>query len=240
MAMTALGCLHCWVLHRRPWRESSLMMDLFSLKHGRFAVVARGARGARSNWRGLCEPFVALSAQWRRRGELGTLTDLEPTQRSQPLLGSALWCGLYANELLLKLLERDESVPGLHQAYTTLIAELHQLDSADQGGALRRFEWALLQALGVAPALDFEAGQGSAIEAAERYGLDPEAGFVRVAAPSPHSSYAGEAILWVASGAVQPATADIRRQARAMLAQLIDHQLAGRELKTRALFRRTR
>jgi len=233
-----IACQRCWVLHRRPWRESSLMVELFSFEHGRLGVMARGARGARSNWRGLCEPFLPLSAQWRRRGELGTLTELEPTQRPVALTGAAIWCGLYANELLLKLLERDEPVAALHQAYDDLMSTLATAVADQHGMALRRFEWALLRTLGVAPELSREAGQGVAIEPDQQYLMDPEAGLQRTA--NGHQGYSGRAILWLADGARAQVEPELRRQARAMLAQLIDHQLAGRTLKTRELFRTTR
>lgn len=214
------------------------MVELFSHDHGRVGLMARGARGTRSQWRGLCEPFLPLSAQWRRRGELGTLTALEPTQRPAALTGTAIWCGLYANELLLKLMERDEPVPTLHQAYADLMASLAISDTENHGMALRRFEWALLQALGVAPELTREAGEGLAIEPDQHYVIDPEAGLER--SRSAGRGYSGEAILWLAAGAPPTPSADLRRQARAMLAQLIDHHLAGRPLKTRELFRTTR
>ena len=213
------------------------MVELFSHEYGRVGLMARGARGTRSQWRGLCEPFLPLSVQWRRRGELGTLTALEPTQRPATLIGTAIWCGLYANELLLKLLERDEPVPALHRAYTEVMAALAMRDTDHHGIALRRFEWALLQALGVAPELTHEAGQGLAIESDQYYVIDPEAGLAR--SRSAGRGYSGEAILWLAAGAPPTPSADLRRQARGMLAQLIDHQLAGRPLKTRELFRTT-
>lgn len=220
-----------WILHRRAWRESSLLLELFSREHGRVGLVARGLRSQRSPWRGLGEPFTPLRTAWVRRGELGTLTDIEALAPRGMLGNRGLWCGLYANELLLTLVERDEPVPELFDAYAALLPEL--VDASSQATALRRFELALLGCLGVAPDLHNEALQGDPIRPDGDYRLEPEAGFV-VAAPG-HGVYSGRAILWLAGKA--PIDADGRRQAREIMRTLIDQQLNGRRLKTRELFR---
>ncbi len=222
----------CWILHRRPWRETSLLIELFSEEHGRVGLVARGARGARSAWRGLGEPFVPLESEWLRRGELGTLVRLEQVGERPVMTGRALWCALYANELLLALTGRDEPLPELFSAYADLLGRLGA--TAAPAGPLRAFELALLTALGVVPDFEREAHSGLPIRPERHYRLEPEAGFIE-AEPAARNVYAGAAILALADGS--PVAAEHRRQARDVTRLLLDHQLDGRVLKTRELFR---
>lgn len=224
---------HCWILHRRAWRETSLLIELFSQEHGRVGLVARGARGPRSPWRGLGEPFVPLQSEWLRRGEMGTLVRLEQADARPVLRGRALWCGLYANELLLRLTGRDEPLPELFSAYSELLYTLGA--DCGSGGPLRVFELALLSALGVAPDFQCEADSGQPIHPDVHYRLDPESGFIAADARA-QSVYAGAAILALGQG--RPVAGEHQRQARELTRCLIDHQLDGRVLKTRELFRR--
>ncbi|AKS42436.1 DNA repair protein RecO [Wenzhouxiangella marina] len=223
----------CWVLHRKAWRESSLLVELFTRDHGRIGLVARAARGARSPWRGMVEPFCPLQAAWSRRGELGTLTALEPSSARIPLSGQALWCGLYLNELLLVLLDRDEPMPDLFEAYGRALTCL--LDPDRQARALRRFECELLASLGVLPDLACNATDGAAIVPEGLYHVLPETGLVPVEREGAAVVH-GQAALFLA-GEIDQADAEIRREARLLTRWLIDHQLGGRSLKTRELLR---
>jgi DNA repair protein RecO (recombination protein O) len=220
-----------WVLHRRPWRESSLLIEYFSEEHGRIGLVARGARAARSPWRGLAEPFCPLTASWTRRGEMGTLTGLEPAGPRHTLAGRALWCGLYANELLVKLLARDDPEPALCTAYAELLAELSRNESLAL--AVRAFELKLLEVLGVAPDFECDAESGAPVEADALYHLVPESGFVRAVRAGPEL-FPGQAILALARG--EPVGGETARAGRRLMRALIDHQLGGRPLESRRLF----
>jgi len=220
-----------WVIHRRPWRESSLLIEFFSRDFGRVGLVARGARAARSAWRGLAEPFMPLSASWSRRGEMGTVTALEPAGERQPLTGRALFCGLYVNELVLRLLERDDPHEGLFGAYARVLAGL-SAGREPQAMLLRRFELAVLTAMGVAPDFTADAASGEPIRAGGLYHLQPELGLVAVDRAG-RDVYDGAVIRAVAAG-----TTDDREVARAMrelMRSLIDHQLGGRPLAARSL-----
>lgn len=219
-----------WVLHRRPWRESSVLIELFSRDQGRIGLVARGARSSRSAWRGLVEPFCPLIVSWQRRGELGTLTGLEPAGGRVGLTGRALWCGLYANELLMRLLARDDSVPQLFDAYSVLLPEL--TERAGQAPALRRFELELLESMGIAPDLTRDAVSGRPIQAGKLYHLDPDVGLTAVEHPG-RSIFPGRAILHLLGA--RPQGVEDGRAARALTRILIEHQLGGRPLQTRRL-----
>ncbi len=230
--MTQRASQQCWILHRRPWRETSLLIEMFSREHGRVGLVARGARGSRSPWRGLGEPFVPLESEWRRRGELGTVTRLEQAGAKPRLTGRALWCGLYANELVLTLTGRDDPLPELFEAYGDLLGRLAQ--GQGLGSSLRAFELDLLDALGVIPDFHQEAQSQLPIMTDGFYRLEPEAGFV-VSDPRARNVYSGAAILALGNRTLDDT--DHQRQARAMTRVLLDHQLNGRALKTRELFR---
>lgn len=220
-----------WVIHRRPWRESSLLIEYFAREHGRVGLVAKGARSARSAWRGLTEPFMPLMASWSRRGEMGTLTALESNGPRRALSGRALWCGLYVNELLLRLLERDDPHPGVFDACGTVFDGLAR-GAEVQSLLLRRFERALLEGMGVAPDFGFDAASGEAIRPEGLYHLQPEAGFVPVQRPGP-GVFRGTSVRALQLGHTDER--DTAREMRELMRLLIDHHLAGRELASRRL-----
>ncbi|WP_376696447.1 DNA repair protein RecO [Wenzhouxiangella sp. EGI_FJ10305] len=219
-----------WVIHRRPWRESSLLIEFFAREYGRVGLVAKGARSARSVWRGLAEPFVPLAASWSRRGEMGTLTSLDSTGPSFRLTGRALWCGLYVNELLLRLLERDDPHPRVFDACSSVLAGLGS-GEVPQSLLLRRFELALLRGMGVAPDFGWDAA-GEVIATDGLYHLQPESGFVPADRAGP-GVFSGAAIHALEAGTTEDR--ETAREMRELMRQLIDHQLAGRELASRRL-----
>lgn len=113
-----------YVLHRRPWRETSLMVDLFSLNHGRMTVIARGANSAKSPLKAQLQPFQPLIVDWAGRGDLKTLTQVDV--RTGPTLSRtvSLYSGLYLNELLQRVLPAADPHPTLFAAYIDAIRQL--------------------------------------------------------------------------------------------------------------------
>ncbi len=220
-----------WVLHRRPWRESSLIIELFSRDHGRVALVAKAARAPRSPWRGLTEPFAPLSASWVRRGELGTLTGLDTSGSRRELNGRNLYCGLYVNELLMRLIERDDPHDGLFDAYQQALTGLAD-GQQPAAMVLRHFELELLTAMGVAPDLSVDASSGEPIRPEGRYHLQPETGLVAVDRDGP-AVFGGRAIQALAAG--DSTDRHSGREMRELMRLLIDHQLGGRPLASRRL-----
>ena len=152
-----------FVLHSYPFRETSLIIDVYSRSHGRLAIVARGARRPKSGLRGVLMNFQPLLLSWFGKGEVRTLHSAE-WQGGQPYLqGTALMCGFYLNELLLNLLARDDPHEQLFDYYrATLYRLAHETDHA---ATLRCFERHMLQELGYALVLDREANSGKAIQA---------------------------------------------------------------------------
>jgi len=159
-----------YVLHAYPYRETSVIVEAFTAAHGRVGLVARGAKRPRSELRGLLQAFQPLTLAWAGGGELKTLVKAE-WRGGLPLPGgAALLCGFYLNELLLKLLPREDPHPGLFTAYEDALRALTREDSAGaQAVVLRRFELCLLAELGYAVALTHEADTGAPVVAGERY-----------------------------------------------------------------------
>lgn len=223
-----------FVLHSYPFRETSLILDVFSRRHGRMAIVARGARRPRSILRGVLMNFQPLLLSWFGKGEVRTLHSAE-WQGGQPYLqGTALMCGFYLNELLLNLLARDDPHDQLFDYYrATLYRLAHE---ADHAATLRCFEKHLLQELGYALVLDREAGGGRAIQAELCYRYVVEQG--ALADDSNESAgfpVSGKTLLDMAADEyTDPATA---QQSKQLMRILLNHHLGGKLLHTRELIK---
>src|SRR5437870_6864720 len=137
-----------FVLHTYPYRETSVIVETVTVAYGRVALVARGARRARSELRAAIQAFQPLSLSWSGGGELKTLLKAE-WRGGLPLVGgSALLCGFYLNELLLKLLPREDPHPNLFREYVATLSKL--ASGAEQSPVFRRYELRLLADLGYA------------------------------------------------------------------------------------------
>ena len=156
-----------FVLHSYPYRETSLIIEVLTADHGRIAMVARGAKRPRSELRGVLQAFQPLALSWAGTGELKTLLKAE-WQGGLPLVGgAALLCAFYLNELLLRLLPREDAHPQLFADYRAALASL--AEGGEQAPVLRRFELRLLAELGYALPLTHEADSGRPIEPTARY-----------------------------------------------------------------------
>lgn len=178
-----------FVLHYRAYQNNSLIVDFFSRQHGRFSAVARSARGPKSRYKGYCQLFTPLLASWSGRHELMNLNHLELRGLPCQLSGQALLCAFYLNELLLRLLARDDPYPEIFADYQTALQGLEmtcQADSLQRELAveviLRRFEKRLLDHLGYG--LNFQ------VRAHEYYRWVPDQGFLHCG----HSADLGESV----------------------------------------------
>lgn len=166
-----------FVLHARPWRETSLIVEMLTRDHGRVAVVARGVQGPRRHLlRAALQPLQQVRLDFLPRGELARLLQAEATDAGPLLQGEALMAAFYVNELLVRLLPRQDPVPDLYARYATLRGEL--AGAGPLAWTLRRFERDLLDALGYGLPWA-EDVHGQAIDPAARYSLDAERGPVR-------------------------------------------------------------
>ena len=176
-----------FVLHAYPYRETSLIVEAFTPNYGRVAMVARGAKRPRSETRGLLQAFQPLTLSWAGTGELKTLMKAE-WRGGMPLPGgSALLAGFYVNELLMKLLPREDAHPALFDEYAAVLAALTERTvPAEQAAVLRRFEVRLLAELGYALALTRDVESGEPIAPQGRYHYVFDRGPMRIAANEAH------------------------------------------------------
>lgn len=220
-----------FVLHAYPYRETSLIVEVFSRDFGRVALLARGARRPRSVLRGLLLGFQPLELAWAGKGEVQTLMKAE-WQGGQPLLaGKALFCAYYLNELLLHLLPREDAHERLFSVYAqTLLRFSEGVNESD----LRRFERALLQELGYGLTLEADAN-GIPLDAAAHYAYEIERGLVRLMRPGSSAlSVSGKTLIDLAA----ENSSDPRSltEAKQLMRALIAHYTGGKGLETRKIF----
>ncbi|MCK7551207.1 DNA repair protein RecO [Marinobacter goseongensis] len=230
---TAVQQEPAYVLHRRPWRETSLQVDVFSLNAGRMSLIARGANSARSPLKAQLQPFQPLLLDWTGRGDLKTLTQTEV--RSGPVLRGTtpLYSGLYINELLQRILPAADPHPTLFAAYIDVLAELAGNDDVEP--VLRRFERSFVEALGYSFAWDLARDTGAGVEPGQRYCYDPEQGIVQVPSQQVRlRNLPGDALLALAEGDF--VSLECRRTAKRVMRVLVDYLLQGKPLHSRTLF----
>ncbi|MGB3749505.1 MAG: DNA repair protein RecO [Rhodanobacter sp.] len=175
-----------YVLHARPYRETSLLLECLTRDHGRLGVVARGVRGERARLRrAQLEPFQPLALGLLLRGDMATLTAVETVGAPQRLEGDAALAGLYLNELVVRLTGRQDPLGALFDAYAEVLARLATGESISW--SLRRFERDLLQATGYGLQLLHEADTGEAIDADAWYRYGAEEGARRCGADAVHA-----------------------------------------------------
>jgi DNA repair protein RecO (recombination protein O) len=166
-----------YILHSRAYRESSLLLEVLTREQGRIGLVARGARGTKSRWKNMLQPFRPLLLSWSQRGELGTLSGADQVASPPPLLGEQLFCGIYANELLMRFLHRSDPHPTLFTHYQGLLASLAAVEPPQP--LLRLFEKQILQTCGFGLQLDHERGSEEPISSQAWYLYVPGSGPVR-------------------------------------------------------------
>ena len=168
-----------YVLHRYDWSESSLILDVFTLKYGRVALVARGAKRPSSSFRPILLPMQPLHIAFGGDAEIRNLKSAEWQGGHVMPTGDALLSGYYLNELLMRLLARDDPHPPLFDAYARAVQLLASQAADTLQLALRAFELRLLRDIGLLPRLDAETATLSPVEPHGRYVLVAEAGLRR-------------------------------------------------------------
>jgi DNA repair protein RecO (recombination protein O) len=218
-----------YVLHARAWRETSLLLEVFSRDFGRVGLVARGVRGARARLpRSWLEPLQPLRLDWGGRGELATLAAVEAAGVPRTFHGDALLSAMYVNELLVRLTARNDPHPWLFDRYQGLLEELPNTSSL--AWSLRCFERDLLAAVGYALQLEVAADTGVPIEAGASYDYLPESGAVAAADHPDGVRVRGSALLALAAGAC-PDTQDLSALKR-LMRTLIGRQVGSRGLQS--------
>ncbi len=222
-----------FVLHTYPFKETSLVVELFSLNFGRVAVVAKGARRPRSAMRGMLQSFQPLIATWSGKAELKTLHSLEWSSGLLLLQGEALMCGFYLNELLLRLLPREDAHEALFEYYASTLRTLSS--KKDYATTLRRFELKMLQELGYAVPLDADEHE-QAIEPERLYSYIAERGACAAELHDQHPNSVqlfGKTLLDMAGD--RYADPQTQQQSKQLMRTLIAHYLGDKPLHTRQL-----
>ncbi|MGB5245729.1 MAG: DNA repair protein RecO [Woeseia sp.] len=218
-----------WLLHHRPFRDTSRILDILSRDHGRLSLVARGARSAKSKLAGVLRPFMPLSLSWVARTELGTLTGAEMNGAPLALSGDALLSGYYANELLLKLMHRFDPQPEIFALYGRTIERL--AGTTEPAVVLRRFEVELLGLLGYALNLDHDVADHSDLRDELFYEYRAALGAMPVDHHEGPMIFSGRDLLAIRGGRFSE-TATLRAASR-LLRGVIAYHLDGKELQSR-------
>ena len=218
-----------FLLHYRPFRDTSLLLDVFSRDHGKVALVARGARAAKSRLKGILRPFMPLSLSWIMRSDLGTLTGAELSGKPVTLSGDGLLSGYYLNELILHFLHRHDAQPEVYSAYHETVIDLATQDNP--APVLREFEMELLRLIGYALNFEHDAATHADIEQESSYEYRYDQGPVKVSRNDGDMVFSGAMLIAIREHRFgEP---DVLRAANRLLRQVISHHLGGRELKSR-------
>jgi len=188
-----------YLLQRRPYSESSLLVDLFTREHGRIAAIAKGARRLKSRFRGALQPFQELVVQYTGKGEVRTVTLAEPVIAQKNLDRERLLCGYYMSELVIRMLHRFDPHEALYDAYKEAIQLIRSGQESQQ--LLRQFEKKLLEEIGYGLHLEQEPGTGRAIERGVLYRYRPGFGPERYdGAPGDGVILHGDSLLALSAG----------------------------------------
>lgn len=228
-----------FVLHHRDYSETSLLLDIFTPGFGRVGLLAKGARRASSRNRGILKPFQSLLLSWSGKSDLAVLTGAEADGVAVPLEGTALYCGFYMNEVLMRLLHRHDSHEALYESYRTSLYRL-QPDGTNEA-VLRVFEAHLLRELGYGLVLDRDITDNTPLQAEVMYDYILERGPVRIARPELNQPTQGvpmRGASLLALAGENLTEASCLREAKGLMRALLAPHLGGKPLHSRKLFQR--
>jgi DNA repair protein RecO (recombination protein O) len=222
-----------FLVHARPYRETSQILEVLTQHHGRIGLVARGARRPKSKLRSILQPFQPLRVSWSGRGSLYTLHAAEPAAPIARLRGTPLMAGFYLNELILVFMRRGDPHPDLFAHYTAALADLGRGEPSEP--VLRRFELSLLAEVGYGLIVDQDVANGTPLLANRRYEYVVDRGPVPVA--DDHAGalvFSGAQLLAIGNGKFD--SSEQIKCAKRLMRAVLDHHLDGRPLKTRRVF----
>ncbi|MFT7186250.1 MAG: DNA repair protein RecO (recombination protein O) [Pseudohongiellaceae bacterium] len=243
-----------YILHRRAYRETSYILDVYSLEYGRISIVAKGATRGKNNFSALLQAFQPLLLSWGGRSNLKNLTSVEAPSAAFIFVSERLYCAFYLNELLLKLTPEADPNPILFSAYASALQGLK--DKHHTESVLRIFELALLTSLGLAPDFLIDSSSNE-IQSNLLYRLDPGGGFSLIKNGSIQREkwnslkghqpiFEGVTLLRIGNNSLIGPEEQVHdenkqklvlREAKIIMRLLIYFALQGKELKSRALFK---
>ena len=223
-----------YVLHTRPYQDSSLLVTIFSLDYGRLTLVAKGVRKSKQRQRQWLQPFIPLQLSWQGKSTLKTLIAIEHKGALSPLVDKYLYSGFYINGLLIYLLPEEDNSPELFERYQYLVEQLRQ--QMDLEYCLRLFEFDLLAELGYGIDFTHDATSQATIDSTHSYYFIPDTGFTLVNSPLEDSGhFAGEHLLAIANQDYQNPL--VRIAAKRITRMALDFYLQGKPIKSRELFK---
>ena len=218
-----------FILHHRPFRDSSQILDIVTRDHGKIALVARGSRGSKSRLAGVLRPFLPLSVSWVARSDLGTLTGAEAAGAPAGMRGDAILSAFYVNELLLNFLHRHDPQPEIYGIYEEVITSLGSTSNVAQ--CLRSFELEFLSLLGYAVNFAHESGTQRDLDPKQHYDYRMEQGLVPVGRSDGPLVFPGALLSSIQAQKFD--NSEVLRAAGRLLRAVIAHHLGGKELKSR-------
>lgn len=218
-----------YILHHRPFRDTSQILDIVTRDHGKVAVVARGSRGSKSRLAGVLRPFLPLKVSWVSRSDLGTLTGAEAVGAPAGMVGDAMLSAYYLNELLINFLHRYDPQPEIFALYERVLHTL--VGSRDVAAILRSFELEFLSLLGYAVNLDHEFGSQEKLGAEQNYEYRMEQGLVPVERSQGALVFRGALLTGIASESFDDP--EVLKAANRLMREIIAFHLGGKELKSR-------
>lgn len=227
------GWQRAFVLHSRPFSETSLLIDFFTEGEGKIRLLAKGARRNRSPLRGCLQPFTPLLIRWGGKGEIRTLINADPISLSLPLSGTVLYSGLYLNELVTRVIEFGTPYSALFFDYLSCIQLLAASERTPES-ALRQFELALLSYLGYGVDFLHCAGSGDPVSDTMTYRYREEKGFIGSLVID-QLSFTGKQLKALA--AREFPDSDTLKAAKRFTRMALKPYLGGKPLKSRELFR---
>ena len=237
--MTRVDAQTAHVLHTRPYRDSSLLVEFITPDYGRVSGVVRGVRSkgkTAKQRRSMMQPLVPLLISWMGKSDLKTITSFESSAAALPLQGRRLFSAIYVNELMVRLMPHYDGNAQVYSLYQWVLQAL-LLESLIEV-PLRQFELRLLQFLGYGIDLDYEMGSGAEIVAGRRYFLEPDRGFnwlppAAVTASAEPRLFNGEDLIAIKQEVFDP---QLRRVAKRLCRLALQPHLGVKPLKSRELF----
>ena len=221
-----------FILHGRDFRDSSRLLDVFTLDYGRVTLVAKGVRSARSKLQGILEPFTPLIISWSGKGDVQTLTGAESVKNSINLLGTQVMSAYYINELLQRLMTVHDPHPELFEIYKTT---LEKFSHKDDELILRGFEKKLLSEIGYGLSLDVEAEKGTSLIKDELYYYDLERGPINIKKHEVDGQFVilGQSLLDLSTEKFS--CSQSKKESKQLMRIILSHHLGDKPLKTRSL-----
>ena len=218
-----------WILHQRPYRDTSSIIDIFTRDFGRVSIIAKGGRSPKSKFRGLLRPFFPIKLSWYSGKNLGNLVEIDVVGKPYNLIGDSLLSAYYLNELILKFLVKDDPQVEIFDLYSRTILDL--METGDIATVLRKFELEFLKLIGYGLNLEFEAVTHLPVRDDLFYEYNPGIGLVISDKKNDQYVFSGTDINAINQGDFQEKKTV--KSANRLLKSIINFHLDGRRLKTR-------